>query len=312
MNARKRLVYFGSGAFGLPTFERLAEDAEVALVVTQPDRPSGRGRALTPTPIAIAAASRGLPLIKPEHINDHAASDAIREIRADAYIVIAFGQKLPRELLGGTFAINLHASLLPKYRGAAPINWAMINNEPETGVSVIALADRMDAGDIFVQLSTPIDPMETAGELHDRLARLGPQTMVETLTAVQSGTLTARKQGEHRATRAPKLSKSDGTVSFDQPADLVRARIHGLTPWPGCTVTLNNASLRLHRAQTVELTDSTNGNPPPGSLRDDLTIQCRPGTLRLLEVQPPGSVVMAFEAYCRGHDVQPGMMMTHV
>jgi methionyl-tRNA formyltransferase len=308
MTARKRLVYFGSGAFGLPTFERLAADHEIALVVTQPDRPSGRGRALTPTPIAVAAANRDLPILKPERVNDDPVREAIRKVAADAFIVIAFGQKLSQELLGSVFAINLHASLLPKFRGAAPINWAMIHNEPQTGVSVIGLADRMDAGDIYLQLSTPIDPMETAGELHDRLANLGPQAVVETLAAMQSGTLAAQPQDERLASRAPKLSRMDGTISFDQPATLVRARIHGVTPWPGCTVTLGEKPLRLHRVQAMETTARA-GGIPSGALRDDLAIQCQTGALRILEVQPAGSIVMSFDAYCRGHNVRPGMEM---
>src|SRR5262245_36265216 len=142
-----RLVYFGSGAFGLPTFRRLQAEHDVALVVTQPDRRAGRNRALAATSIAEFAAQTGASIIKPERVNEPAVVDQIRSVGADAFIVIAFGQKLGRSLLSGVFAINLHGSLLPKYRGAAPINWAIINGETETGLSVIALADQMDAGD---------------------------------------------------------------------------------------------------------------------------------------------------------------------
>src|SRR5688572_4055507 len=146
-----RLVFFGSGAFGVPTFNCLEEVHDIALVVTQPDRPAGRNRALTPTPIAEYATQRRLEIIKPEKVNDAGVIERIRAAEADAFVVIAFGQKLGKALLKDRFAINLHGSLLPKYRGAAPINWAMINGEAETGVSVITLADRMDCGEILAQ-----------------------------------------------------------------------------------------------------------------------------------------------------------------
>ena len=244
-----RLIFFGSGAFGLPTLERLAAEHHIALIVTQPDRPAGRRRALTPTPIGAFAAERRLPVIKPLDPNDPAVIADIHAQNADAFVVIAYGHKLSPPLLGEHFAINLHASLLPKFRGAAPINWAMINNEPETGISVITLAQQMDAGEILAQQATPIHPRETAGELHDRLALLGPDAISRTLRNWQANSLKPIPQHHAHASRAPKLAKADGTVNFNQPAPNVRARIHGLTPWPGCTVTLAGRSVKLLRVQ---------------------------------------------------------------
>jgi methionyl-tRNA formyltransferase len=298
-----RLVYFGSGAFGLPTLEKLIEQHDVALVVTRPDRPAGRKQKLTPTPIAEFASRRGLPVINFPDVNEKSVVDRIRSLEVDAFVVIAFGQKLGPRLLDRTFAINLHGSLLPKYRGAAPINWAMINGETVTGLSVIMLADRMDAGDVLAQISTPIDPMETAGELHDRLARLGPGVVLEVLRQREMGTIRAARQDERFATAAPKLAKADGTVCFDQPASCVRQRIHGVTPWPGCSITIDGRPLRILRAEVVE---EQSRHSSPGTVLDDYSIACSPGTIRFLEVQPPGGKVMSFSAYRNGQPVTVG------
>lgn len=302
-----RLVYFGSGAFGLPTLRRLAAEHEIALVVTQPDRPAGRHRAMTPTPIAEFAAECGLSIVKSENVNDPIVTESIRSHHAEAFVVIAFGQKMATSLLRDTFAFNLHGSLLPKYRGAGPIQWAMIECERETGVSVIGVAERMDAGPIYGQAATAIDPLETAGELHDRLAELGPQVMIDVLAKHEAGRLIPEHQDERLATRAPKLSKSDGTVRFDQPAERVRCRIHGLTPWPGCTVkTSDEANLKLIR---VQVADEKTQHDVTGTVQEDLTIACAPGSIRLLEVQAPGGKVMAFEAYRSGHKFVAGMRL---
>lgn len=292
-----RIVFLGSGAFGLPTLDRLRRAHEVALTVSQPDRAAGRKRTLTATPVAAFARSTGLDLITPDNPNDPRIIEQLRALRPDALVVIAYGHKLGPALLDARFAINLHASLLPKYRGAAPIHWAMIHDERETGVSVITLAQRMDAGDVLAQRRTAIDSYETAGELHDRLAMLGPDAMLEVLDGHARGALNPLPQEESLATLAPKLSKSDGTVRFDQPARLVRARVHGLTPWPGCTVSIDGRTLKLLRVEA----DDADVDAPPGALLPDGCLACQPGVVRVLSLQPPGGKSMTFEAYRRGH-----------
>ena len=216
------LVFFGSGSFGLPTLDRLVAEHCVKLVVTQPDRPAGRRRRLAPTPVGRFAAEQGLDSIMAPDVNDPETFRRIRGAGADAFVVIAFGQKLGAELIDDVLAVNLHASLLPKYRGAAPVNWAMINGEAETGVSVITISQRIDAGDVLGRRATPIDPQETAGELQERLAELGPQLMIETLDLHVTGKLGAQPQDDAGACRAPRLAKSDGTVCFDQAATAVQ------------------------------------------------------------------------------------------
>jgi methionyl-tRNA formyltransferase len=297
-----RIVFFGSGAFGLPTLRALVEVHDVALVVSQPERPAGRGRRARPTPLATFAAGAGLVVLTPLRPEEPQIAEAVVRADPDALVVIAYGHKLGAALLEGRFAINLHASLLPKYRGAAPINWAVIHGEKRTGLSVITLADRIDAGLILAQVSTPIDPMETAGELHDRLAEMGPEIVLETLAAHQTGTLRGSPQDSTLVTYARKLTRADGTVSFGQPAAAVRNRVHGLTPWPGCHVRLAGRDLRLHR---VQLVNEDPQDTEPGTLLDDALVVCARGLVRLLAVQPAGGKLMSFDAYRCGHDVQP-------
>ncbi|MCP3903144.1 MAG: methionyl-tRNA formyltransferase [Planctomycetes bacterium] len=295
-----RLVFFGSGAFGLPTLRHLMREHEVALVIAQPDRPAGRRRTVTPTPVAAFARDHGLPVLTPPNVNEPAVLAVIRALSTDAWVVIAYGQKLSNELLADRFVINLHGSILPKYRGAAPINRAMMDGERETGVSVITVVERMDAGDVLAVRRTPIDPMETAGELHDRLAELGPEAVGETLDAHAAGMLAGQPQDHALATKAPKMSRDDGTVRFDQTAAAVRCRVHGLTPWPGCTVRVGEATLKLLR---VSDEPECAGDGPAGEILADGRVRCAPGAVRLLSVQPPGKKAMTFDAYRRGHRV---------
>lgn len=312
-----RLLFFGSGAFGLPTLESLCEHHEVVQVISQPDKPAGRKRVLTPTPIAQWALAKGYPVPRVDNVNTPPFIEQVRGYNADASVVIAFGQKLGPELIDamGRLAVNLHASLLPKYRGAAPINWAMIHNEPETGVSVIGLAQRMDAGPVYATAATPIDTGETAGELHDRLSQLGPQAVSDVLKQLESGALNPVTQDESLATKAPKFSKQDGTVDFDQPAELVRARIHGLTPWPGCRVSWRSAGgedrgvLILKRVRDASDDQGGTQGAEPGRVDEQGGVRCRRGRVRLLSVQVPGGREMPAEDFARGQGVSAGDLL---
>ncbi|MEM9415673.1 MAG: methionyl-tRNA formyltransferase [Planctomycetota bacterium] len=306
-----RLLFLGSGAFGLPTLEHLYAYHELLAVITQPDKPAGRKRIMTPTPVGQWAAARGLPTFKEDDVNTPEFVQQVRDLKPDAAVVIAFGQKLSTALIDalGELAVNLHSSLLPKYRGAAPINWAMINGDPETGVSVIALAQRMDAGQIYAMDRIAIEPSETAGELHDRLASLGPAAISKVLDDLRQCTLAPLPQDDAQATKAPKLKKSDGTVDFNQPAEVVRARIHGLTPWPGCKIhwlreDQPTETLTLIRVES-DLKPAP-GSPPPGTILEDQRVACQPGTIRLLELQRPGKRAMTLQEFTAGHPLVPG------
>jgi methionyl-tRNA formyltransferase len=298
-----RLVFFGSGSFGVPTLRALNQAHRVLAVVSQPDRPAGRQRQPAPTPVSAEAATLGLPLLRPPRPDAPAFIDEVRALRPGALVVIAYGHKLCPALLEGHFAINLHASLLPRYRGAAPINWAIIRGEPTTGLSVITLDQVMDGGLVLARVETAIDPMETAGELHDRLAALGPDLVLQVLAARAASTLRGEAQDKGAVTQAPKLTKRDGTVRFDQPAEAVRARVHGLSPWPGCTVLLGPHRLRLHR---VALAGEGDADGAPGRVGPGGVVSCRPGAVRLLEVQSPGGRMMGFQEWSRGHVIPDG------
>ncbi|MEM8836224.1 MAG: methionyl-tRNA formyltransferase [Planctomycetota bacterium] len=307
-----RIVFFGSGAFGLPTLERLVARHTLLAVVTQPDRPAGRKKAMTPTPIGAWAQSPN-PLIstddfilsKPENVNDPVWLDRLRALPADAWVVIAFGQKIGSPLLEGRFAINLHASLLPRWRGAAPINHAILAGDEVTGNSVITLADRMDAGAVLGRSTRPIDPSVTTGDLHDLLAQDGPDLVEGVLAAHEAGTLDPLLQDESRVTLASKLRKGDGVIDFAQPADVCRNRIHGLNPWPGVTSTLNGEPIKLHRAKAIDRPHEQ----PAGALLDveEGIVACAPGSaLRLIEVQPPNRRAMAWEDFRNGASLTVG------
>jgi methionyl-tRNA formyltransferase len=310
-----RLVFLGSGEFGLPTLAALCRAHDVALVVTQPDRPAGRNRQLTPTPIALWTQETGIPLLKPEKVNDPAIVEQIRQVGADAHVVVAFGQKIGRQIidaprLGALATINLHASLLPLYRGAAPINWAMVRGEAVTGNTVFGLVEKMDAGDVLGMQSTPIDPMETAGELHDRLAELGPELVLRVLDDLAGGRAHPQKQDESQATLAPKLSKADAVIDFDQPAAAIRGRVHGLTPWPGVTVWYGTGGAETGQRQALMLRrveampggqgGTGGGGGAAGQMVRDGVLMTGGGMLRIVEVQPPGKRVMTWEEFQRG------------
>ena len=304
------IVFLGSGAFGLPTLRWLAGAHRLTGIVTQPDRPAGRSRALTSTPVGEWAAecAPGVPIAKPENVNTPEVRDAVRAWDADAWVVIAFGQKLSPELLEDRFAINLHASLLPRWRGAAPINHAILAGDAETGNSVITIAQRMDAGLVLHQSRMAIDPMVTAGELHDQLAEDGPSAIDAVLRGFASGTMTPDTQDESGVTRATKLSRADDRIDFNRPARECRCRVHGLTPWPGITVMMGDQEIKLMRVQDMH-SSTESSSAAPGALIDAASgvVACGDGTaLRILEVRPAGKRAMRWEEFVRGRSVESG------
>ncbi len=307
-------MFLGSGSFGLPTLKFLHTRHEVAAVVTSTDKPSGRKRRMTPTVVGAWAQDTGLNVVKTDGVNELSVLDDLSKIQPDAAVVIAFGQKLSEPLIQnlGGLAVNLHASLLPKYRGAAPVNWAMVQGEVTTGLSVISLAQRMDAGLVYAQCSTPIDPLETAGQLHDRLADMGPGVVGDVLERYHTGTLQGQAQDESLTTRAPKLTKADGTVDFNVDARLVRCRIHGLTPWPGVRVAWRpkGADVADHPAKPLTLIrvkdEDISHNAQPGTLLEGYRVATGKGAVKLLEVQAPGTRPMTVEDFARGHGLAAG------
>lgn len=301
-----RIAFLGSGEFGLPTLKALFERHEVVGVVSQPDRPAGRGVALTPTPIAawVQEHRTGTPIIKPEDVNVPAITAQVHAWKPQAMVVIAFGQKLSPELVDpsrvGT-AVNLHASLLPRWRGAAPINWAILGGDTTTGNSVISIAARMDAGVIYATSKRPILPTQTAGELHDLLSSDGPELVLGVVDALERGIASGAAQDETLKTRAPKLNRAMAVIDFAATAEECRRKVNGLSPWPGVTVGFRGQPLKVLRAGSVAGSGAT-----PGAIVDvgQGLVACGEGLLQLLEVQPAGKRVMLWRDFANGHQVR--------
>ncbi|MGN6369872.1 MAG: methionyl-tRNA formyltransferase [Phycisphaerae bacterium] len=317
------IVFLGSGAFGIPSLNAIAQSHHRILqILSQPDRPAGRGKHLTPTPVSQWALDRGIPLTRTEDANAPDILQMIRDIKPDALVVIAFGQKLSNDFLALTkhTPINLHSSLLPKYRGAAPINWAVINNDPIAGVCVIEVTPTMDAGDILASVSTPIDPAETAGELHDRLALLGSPLLPKVLDELAGNALHRTPQDQTLVTKARKLSREIAWVDFTQTSLAASARIRGLSPWPGVKVELLPRKADEKQRPVVativkcRATANTNSNFPEdcGTVLPDRTIACGVGSLEILTIQPEGKKPMELQAFANGYHLTPGAKLRSV
>jgi methionyl-tRNA formyltransferase len=308
-----RIIFAGSGEFGLPTLRALQSAGhQLVQIISQPDRPAGRGRKLAPTPISQFAIENSLSLTRTDDINREKLPPA------DLMIVIAFGQKIsegaanhPR--LG---SVNLHASRLPKYRGAAPINWAILNGETESGNSVIRLAQRMDAGAILGISSIKIGNLETAGELHNRLAEDGAPLMLDVVARLASGAANEIVQDESQATKAPKLARDSARIDWGKPAEFVARQIRGMYPWPGCRVRLLDASGKeLDRLSLVRAAPCCITGVPPvpaGEISERYTVSTSQGQLEILELQPEAKRPMCLSAYRNGHPWQPGMRLESI
>ena len=306
-----RVAYFGSGAFGLPTLAMLCERADVVGIVSQPSRPAGRGGQMSPTPVAAWAMDHcsNAPLLTPEDVNEPGVVEQIRAMGAEAWVVVAFGQKLGERLLEGVFAINLHASRLPRWRGASPIQSAILAGDVETGNSVITLAQRMDAGLVLAQSRVAIDSAWTAADLEHVLSKDGPSLIWDVLEAHRRGEVYGQVQEPSLVTRAAKLSRADAWVKFDDTAEACRRRIHGLNPWPGVGVSLNGQSIKLLRAAVVEAAVAEAEEVGVGGVVNPVlgTVRCGGGTvLRVLEVQPSGGRKMTWAEFARGRNVKRG------
>lgn len=313
-----RIVFFGSGEFAVPTFDSIRNDGhDIPLVVSQPDRPSGRGKKPTPTPLKAAAEGDGVPVITPENVNADDILQVIRDQNADLGYVAAFGQKIGHVLLHEMFPVgivNLHGSVLPKLRGAAPIQWSVINGSHEAGVTVFRIVEKMDAGPILMTRQTAIGNDETASDLHDRLARIGCDAVRETFKMLEADPSTAgTPQDESLATKAPKLKKTDGHITFDAPAAALISRINGLWDWPGAICRFVSADgkrderVTLARVRPYEGQSQAAANEDAlGTITDMMALQARDGAIEILEIRPAGKNLMAWPDFVNGRHVQPG------
>ena len=301
------IVFMGTPEFAVPGLKRLvAEGYTVAGVFTQPDRPKGRGNKMLPSPVKQAAMEAGIPVFQPVRIRRDGVED-LKALKPDLCVTAAFGQILSQEILDipPLGNINVHASLLPKHRGAAPIAYAIMGGDKEAGVTTMFMDAGIDTGDMLLQEKTEIGESETCGELTARLSGIGAELLIRTLKELEAGTLTRFAQDEAEMTYDPMLEKGMGIADFTADADLVRGRINGLNPWPCVSVPMNGERLKLLRAVRSE------GAGEPGTVitadpKGGLVIACGSGAVRVLEVQAPGGKQMKAEDYLRGHGIPAG------
>lgn len=304
-----KIAFLGTGDFGIPAVEALRDAGHTIKVgISQPDRAAGRGRQVRPTPIHVCCARLSISHVQTEDVNtpEHVAMLA----EADIAVVAAFGQKLGPSVLSAPRlgCINIHASLLPRYRGAAPFQWAILNGDATTGVTVFQINERWDAGAIWGARETPIGESETADELHDRLARIGAELLIEILPGIDDGTRTAMMQDASLSTRARKLMRADSAVDFSQPAQRVARWINGLWSWPGATCTFVSAGGKPERVQLARarvIPGATAGGSAAGSFRSDGLVETGGGAIEILEIKPAGGKLMTFDSFARGRDIRP-------
>src|SRR5512133_3077744 len=299
-----RVVFMGTPAFAVPSLDALVRAGhELAGVVAQPDRPAGRGNALKAPATKEWALGRGIPVLQPTKVRDGTLCAALAALKPDLLVVAAYGRILGKDLLGLAphGAINVHGSLLPRYRGAAPIQWAVANGEAETGVTIMQMDEGLDTGDMLLQRALPIGPADTAESLSPRLAALGGEALVEALALLSAGKLTPVKQDAAEATLAPILSKDDGKVDWSRPAAVIAARLRGFTPWPGAWTTLEGKTVKLLDVEPLD--DDVRGAPGAGEklAGRGLAVACG-GATRLLvkRLQPEGKGAQDALAFLNG------------
>lgn len=301
-----RIVFMGSAELSIPSLKAILASGkdELVGVVTQPDRPAGRKRKLTPCPLKAFAEENGLPVMTPEKIGEPEAVEALAALKPDLFVVVAYGQYIPSRVinLAPHEAINVHPSLLPKYRGSAPIQWAIANGDTLTGVSIIYVAKKMDSGDVLRQETYPIADNDTSLDLHNRLALSGAELLLKAIDDIRAGTVSRTEQDKAQVVEIHKLTKEDGKIDWTQPATVIRNRIRAFDPWPGSTCKLPSGErLKVWRAELVD------GEGLPGELLDDqLLVATGRGALRLTEIQPAGKKRMPTASFLNGHPVEKG------
>jgi methionyl-tRNA formyltransferase len=322
-----RIIFMGTPELACASLQALlaSADFQVVAVVTQPDRPKGRDLKLQPSSVKEIALRAKLPVLQPERARNQEFIAGLRKAGSDLIAVVAYGQILPKSILDlpRLGCLNVHTSLLPKYRGAAPIQWAILNDEPETGVTIMKMDVGMDTGDILAQETTPIDAEDTAQTLHDRLAKMGAELLLRTIPAYTAGKIQSRPQPAEGATYAPKIKKEDGQIDWGQPARAIWNRVRGLVPWPGAFTRLSSTSsatedlsrrsgakadlLKIWQAEPVDLS-----GPPGEILRADkagLVIGCGVGALRILALQREGGRRLIAGEFLAGHPLKPGQRL---
>lgn len=304
-----KVIFMGTPDFSVGTLEALTEAGhEVVLAVTQPDKPKGRGKEMQFTPVKECALKHHIPVYQPKKVREPECIEELRKYQADIMVVIAFGQILPKEILEMTpyGCVNVHASLLPKYRGAAPIQWSIIDGEEVTGVTTMQMDEGLDTGDMLLKTEIVMDEKETGGSLHDKLAAAGAKLCVETLKALEEHTVTPEKQGETPTAYARMLDKQLGNIDWEKSAVSIERLIRGLNPWPSAYTGWNGKVMKIWSAEVVR----GESDSMPGTIvsveKDAFAVQTGDGLLKIRELQIPGKKRMDAGAFLRGYQVKEG------
>ncbi|MCE5340486.1 MAG: methionyl-tRNA formyltransferase [Planctomycetaceae bacterium] len=307
-----KIVYCGCGRFGIDSLNAIkASNHQLLHVITHPEKQAGRGKKLRANDVEQWAAQNNIPFTAIEDANCEQGVELLKKLNPDLLVVIAFGQKICPDVISipAKGAINVHGSLLPKFRGAAPINWAIINGETETGVTVITLAQKMDAGEMLAQAKLKINDDDSAGVIHDRLAAIAAPILIETIDKIEAGTAVYTKQDNTKATAAPKLKKTDGIIDFNLPAKTIHNKIRGLWPWPGASADFvsakNGKRFTVTFAKTA-VVDETTTHEQVGVINPQFNIDCGQGSLKIIELKPHGGKLMDFKSFLNGRAGQAG------
>ncbi len=304
-----RIIFMGTPDFSVQTMEALLDAGhQIILAVTQPDRPRGRGNEVSFSPVKENALAHGIEVYQPERIRDPEHIKFLKSRAADIVVVVAYVQILPKEILDMTpyGCVNVHASLLPKYRGAAPIQWAVINGEHITGVTTMRMDEGLDTGDIILTEEVVLAPDETGGSLFDKLSSIGARLCVRTLAAIEDGTAVYTPQDDSQATKVGVIRKEMGHMDWSRPAVELERLIRGLDPWPGVYTEWNDKTLKIWKAAVREEESGLDPGTAAEVTKDSLSVQTGSGLLTLLEVQPEGKKRMSCDAFLRGYPIQAG------
>jgi methionyl-tRNA formyltransferase len=310
--AKSRILFMGTPDFAVPALKGLLQNGYPVIgVVTQPDRPQGRGRVTAPTPVKRLAAQLGIAVFQPERVRHPSFLQTFQTLAPELVVVAAFGQILPGDIIHGPQGgcINIHPSLLPKYRGAAPINWALIRGEEKTGVTIMRMDEGMDSGDILLQEETPIGQDETFGELHDRLANIGARLLLSALAMREAGTLVPHPQDERLATLAPRLDRDDGLIRWDADVRTIVSLIRGLSPIPCAYTYIDGKKLKIFRAKGEAADVAEVPGTVVGETSAILRVASRGGYVAIREAQLEGKKRMAIHDFLRGFRIEPGQVV---
>ena len=308
------IIFFGTSDFAVPSLKRLlGSKHEVVSLVTQPDRKKGRRQVVSPPPTKVAALSLGVPVFQPEDVSDQNSIEYLKKLGADLFVVVSFGQILKKEILAipKLYCINLHGSLLPKYRGAAPTNWAIINGERATGVSVIKMNERMDAGDIISRKELEVKEKDTNLSLSERLKLTGAELLLETIESISKGIATFRRQDDKQATYAPKLKKKDGLINWEEPSLKVHNKVRGFIPWPGAYTYFEGRILKIWKTEVLEIAAERIKAGSFGEVIDiikdkGIIVSTGSGAILIKELQLEGKKVLDCDSFIRGHMINRG------